>query len=166
MQGDLEELIRAPGGAGVLYRRAFDGAQCQAAPQSSRKLLADREEVVQIGVVDGLEVPEQGGRVVDPEFRSRNVKKAQLQVRRADLIASGAFVEGVKILQGGQDREPLFDLEDPAHGGDGDPAVVAGASGRIAGGYVAASTLARAIYFVFVAFGEAIFPAVARELKQ
>ncbi len=37
---------------------------------------------------------------------------------------------------------------------------------RIAGAYVAAATLARALYFVFVAFGEALFPAVARELKH
>jgi len=34
---------------------------------------------------------------------------------------------------------------------------------RIAGGYVAASTLARVFYFIFVAFGEALFPAVARQ---
>ncbi len=37
---------------------------------------------------------------------------------------------------------------------------------RVAGGYVAASTLARVLYFVFVAFGEALFPAVARQLQQ
>ncbi len=37
---------------------------------------------------------------------------------------------------------------------------------RVAGGYVAASTLARVLYFVFVAFGEALFPAVARQFKQ
>ncbi len=37
---------------------------------------------------------------------------------------------------------------------------------RVAGGYVAASTLARVLYFVFVAFGEALFPAVARQIKQ
>lgn len=34
-----------------------------------------------------------------------------------------------------------------------------------AGGYVAASTLARVLYFVFIAFGEALFPAVARLIK-
>ncbi len=37
---------------------------------------------------------------------------------------------------------------------------------RVAGGYVAASTLARVLYFVFVAFGEALFPAVARHFKE
>ena len=37
---------------------------------------------------------------------------------------------------------------------------------RVAGGYVAAATLARVLYFVFVAFGEALFPAVARQFKQ
>lgn len=37
---------------------------------------------------------------------------------------------------------------------------------RVAGGYVAAGTLARVLFFVFVAFGEAIFPAVARALKD
>ena len=38
--------------------------------------------------------------------------------------------------------------------------------GLEAGGYVAGSTLARVLYFVFIAFGEALFPAVARVYRD
>jgi len=90
VQCDLDELIRAPGDAGAPHRRTFDQAQRHADSQCSRELLAEGEEVIQVGVIDRLEVVEQRGGVVDPKLRLRNVEQAQLEIRGSDPIRPAA----------------------------------------------------------------------------